>query len=129
MMNKLVSLAAGAALLALTGTAYAEQALPASAKKPLALSDQQMDRITAGTTAIANAGSLTFGEILSDTISQTSTNTVTVAGPSTTVVGSNGIQLLSGRIAVGQAFSQGLAAGGLLFQAAAASHADTAAIW
>lgn len=129
MMNKLFTLAASAALLALTGTAYAEQPLPASAKKPLALSDQQMDRVTAGTTAIANAGSLTFGEILSDTLSQTSTNTVTVAGPSTPVAGSNGVMLLSGRIAVGQAFSQGLAAGGLLFQAASVSHADTAAIW
>jgi hypothetical protein len=125
MMNKLVALAAGAALLALTGTAYAEQ----PGKKLLALSDQQMDKITAGTLAIANAGSLTFGEVLSDTISQTSTNTVTVAGPSVAVPGSNGVVVLSGRIALGGAFSQGLAAGGLLFQAASVSHADTAAVW
>jgi hypothetical protein len=124
MMNKVVALAAGAALLALTGTAYAEQ----PAKKPLALSDRQMDHVTAGSLALANAGSLTFGEVLSDTISQTATNTTKVVTTGTTVTG-NGIVTLSGAIVIGDAFSQGLAAGGLLFQAASVSHADTTAVW
>jgi len=128
MTNKLLSLAAGATLLALTGTAYAEQPMAASVKKPLALSDQQMDRVTAGTTGIANAAAAAFGEVLADTITQTSTNTVTV-GTTVGPVFGNGVQLLTGRIAIGQAYSQSLAAGGFFFQATGASHADTAAIW
>jgi hypothetical protein len=103
MTNKLFSLVAGAALLALAGTANAGQALQ--------LSDRQMDGVTAGGTAIADAASLTYGEVLSDTASQTSTNVSTV----------------SPKIAVAEAFSQGLAAGGFLFDAASISHADSAA--
>jgi len=125
MMNKFVALAAGAALLALTGTAYAEQ----PAKKPLALSDRQMDHVTAGSLALANAGSLTFGEVLSDTISQTATNTTKIVTNGAAVPASNGVINLTGAIVVGSAFSQGLAAGGLLFQAASVSHADTTAVW
>ena len=103
MISKLFSLAAGAALLALAGTAYAGQ--------PMALSDNQMDRVTAGATGIANAASVALGELFADTISQTSTNVSTVTP----------------RIAIGQAFSQALAGGGVLFQVQAISHADTAA--
>lgn len=123
MMNKLLSLAAAATFVALSGTAYAEPV-----KKPVALSDQQMDKITAGTTGIANAAAAAFGEVLADTVTQTSTNTVTVGTTIGPVFG-NGIQYLTGRIAVGQAYSQALAAGGFFFQAAGASHADSAAIW
>ncbi|HLG85836.1 MAG TPA: hypothetical protein VKZ79_01415 [Alphaproteobacteria bacterium] len=92
-------LAAGA-LFVLAGTANAAQTL----------SDGQMDGVTAGGTALANAVSITFGEVLSDTASQTSTNVDTVH-----------------LFAIGQSFSQGVAAGGFLFQAASASHADSAA--
>jgi len=103
MMHKFFSLVAGAALLALAGTAYAGQPVP--------LSDNQMDGVTAGGVGIANAAALALGEVLADTVTQTSTNVSTV----------------SPKIAIGQAFSQSLAAGGFLFQAAAISHADTAA--
>jgi len=101
MTNKFFSLVASAALLALAGTAYAEQ--------PMQLSDKQMDGVTAGANAMANAAALALGEVFADTITQTSTNTVTV----------------SPRIAVGQSFAQALAGGGFLFQAAAAVHADS----
>jgi|SwirhirootsSR3_FD_contig_121_333610_length_1367_multi_5_in_0_out_0_2 hypothetical protein len=121
MMNKLLSLAAGATLLALTGTAYAEQALPASAKKPLALSDRQMDVVTAGSVALGNATALALGEALADTVTQTSTNIAKVSPP--------GLPSPIGQIVIGQAYSSSLAAGGILFQALAASHADTAASW
>jgi hypothetical protein len=40
---------------------------------------------------------------------------------------STNVSTVTPRIAIGQAFSQALAAGGFLFQAAAISHADTAA--
>ncbi len=103
MMHKLLSLVAGAALFALAGTAHAGQPVP--------LSDNQMDGVTAGGVGIANAAALALGEVLADTATQTSTNVSTV----------------SPKIAIGQAFSQALAAGGFLFQAAAISHADTAA--
>jgi hypothetical protein len=110
MMTKLLSLAAGAALVALTGTAYAAQ--PAPAKHALQLSDNQMDVVTAGGVGIANGASLALGEVTAVTFTQTSTNVVTVN---------------PGKVAIGQAFSQALASGGFLFQAAAISHADTAA--
>ena len=103
MLNKL--LIAGAAVLALSGTAYAG---------PKQLADTQMDRVTAGATftTIANAAALALGEVTAVTITQTSTNIVNF-GP--------------GKIAVAQAASSALASGGFLFQAAAVSHADTAA--
>lgn len=128
MMNKLLSLAACATVVALTSAANAEQSVPASVKKPLSLSDRQMDGVTAGTTGIANAAAAAFGEVLADTATQTSTNTVTV-GTTVGPVTGNGVQLLTGRIAIGQAYSQSLAAGGFFFQATGASHADTAAVW
>jgi hypothetical protein len=109
MMHKLFSLVTGAALLALTGTAYAGQS--GNPGQPLQLSESQMDRVTAGGIALANAAGLALGEVSADTITQTSTNVVTVGN----------------RIAVGLAVSQSLAIGGFLFQAAAVAHADTAA--
>lgn len=101
MTNKFYSLVAGAALIALAGTAQAGQ--------PLQLSDHQMDKVTAGGVALANGAALALGEIATDTVTQTSTNVVTVGN----------------RIAVGLAFSQALAAGGILTQAAAVVHSDT----
>lgn len=120
MMNKLLSLAAGAALLALSGNAYAEQVSAkqthvkqaVGVKQAVALSDKQMDGVTAGGVGIANAASVAYGEVDAETFNQTSTNVVTVS---------------PGKIAIGQAFSQALASGGFLFQAAAISHADTSA--
>ena len=102
MTSKLLSLLAGGAMVALVGTAHAGQPL----------SNQQMDGVTAGGVAIGNAGSLALGEVDAVTFTQTSTNVVTVN---------------PGKIAVAQAFSQALATGGFLFQAAAISHVDTAA--
>lgn len=99
MTKKLFSLVTGAALLALASTAQAGQPVP--------LSDKQMDGVTAGATALADAAALALGEVTAITVTQTSTNTVTV-GP---------------RIAVGQSLATALAAGGFLFQAAAAVHA------
>lgn len=103
MTNKLLSLVAGAALLALAGTANAGQ--------PQQLSDNQMDGVTAGGVGIANAAALALGEVSAETITQTSTNVSTVTP----------------RIAIGQAYAQALAIGGFLFQAGAAVHADSAA--
>ena len=97
-------LAALMALSAMAGHASAAQSL----------SDEQMDGITAGSTALANGTALALGEITADTASQTSTN-IDKVGPTLS------------RIVVGQAFSQALAAGGFLFDAAAVSHAETAA--
>lgn len=102
MTNKLFSLVAGAALLALAGTAHAGQ--------PLQLSDNQMDGVTAGGAALADAAALALGEITADTATQTSTNVVTVN---------------PGRIAVGLSLAQAVAAGGILTQAAAVVHADS----
>ena len=103
MLNKL--LIAGAAVLALSGTAYAG---------PKQLADSQMDRVTAGANgvALANAAALALGEVTAVTFSQTSTNIVSF-GP--------------GKIFVAQAAASALASGGFLFQAAAVAHSDTAA--
>jgi len=70
-MNKMLSLIAGGTLLALASTAYAGQ--------PLQLSEKQMDRVTAGGVALANAAALALGDALADTATQTSTNVKTVS--------------------------------------------------
>lgn len=111
MMMKLLSAAAGAALLL---------ASAANAAQPAQLSDMQMDGVTAGLTlpggvALGNAAALAIGEVTADTQTQTSTNVSTA-----------GINPLAW-IAIGQAASTSVAAGGFLFNAAAASHSDTAA--
>ena len=83
MTNKLFSsLVAGAALLALAGTANAGQPL----------SNAQMDGVTAGGIGAANAASLTFGEVLSDTVSQTSTNVSTAGSPPHPCCDRSGVQ-------------------------------------
>jgi hypothetical protein len=117
MMNKLVTLAAGAAVLALSGTAYAKD--PGTHKQPVALSDKQMDGVTAGGTALANAAGIALGEVLADNITQT--NTEVVQG----VSGSSN----PSRIVIAQAYNLAVAAGGFLFNAAAFSHSDTYAAW
>lgn len=119
MMNKLISLAAGAAVAALTGTAYAKEPLPLNNKQPVALSDHQMDRVTAGGTALANAAGVAFGEVTAVTLSQTSTDVVqNVSG-----------SLNPSRVVLAQAWNLSVAAGGFLFNTQAISHSDTYAAW
>jgi len=64
MKTKLCSLLAGVSLLALASAANAGQ--------PLALSDNQMDGVTAGAAATANAAALALGDFLTFTTTQTS---------------------------------------------------------
>jgi hypothetical protein len=111
MMNKLLSLAAGASVLMLAGAAYA--------KEPVALSDKQMDKVTAGGTALANAAGLALGELASDTITQVSTEVVQGVSGSTN----------PSRVVLAQAYNLSFAAGGFLFNVAATSHSDTYASW
>jgi hypothetical protein len=102
MTRTVFSLLAGAALLALAGSAHAAQ--------PMLLSNGQMDNVTAGGIGIANAAALALGAVDAVTVTQTSTNVSTVT-PS---------------IAIGQSFAQALAAS-TLSQAAAIAHSDSAA--
>lgn len=122
MNNNILALTAAAALMALTSAAYAGQPTTAQppAKKVVALSDKQLDGVNAGGVGIANAGSVAIGEVDAVTYTQTSTNVVTSL-PALATTSS------FGRVAIGQAFSQALAAGGFLYNAAAISHADTQA--
>jgi hypothetical protein len=115
MTNKLLSLTAGAALLALSNTAYAQQPVAAPAKHPVALSDQQMDKVSAGSVAIGQAAAVALGELFSDTFTQTSTN-ANKTGPALT------------QIVIGQSQSWAISAG-VLYQAFAVSHADSSAVW
>src|SRR5204863_1901575 len=69
MNTKLASLLAGVSLLALAGAAHAGQ--------PLALSDHQMDGVTAGAAATADAAALALGDFLTFTTTQTATDAVT----------------------------------------------------
>jgi len=103
-MMKFCSLLVGASLLALAGTAQAGQPL----------SDNQMDGVTAGAAATANAAALALGDFLTFTATQTATNAVTSL---------DGIQV---GIAFGGSLSEA-AASSALFQAAVATHADSAA--
>lgn len=119
MLNKLLALAAGASVLALTGAAYAKDPLPLNQKQAVALSDSQMDRVTAGGTALANAAGIAFGELTAVTLSQVSTEVVqNVTGTSNPA-----------RVVLAQAWNLSSAAGGFLFNAQAQSHSDTFAAW
>ena len=104
MKTKFCSLLVGASLLALAGTAQAGQPL----------TDNQMDGVTAGAASTANAAALALGDFLTFIATQTATNAVTSIG---------GIQV---GIAFGGALSEA-AATSALFQAAVATHADSAA--
>ena len=104
MKMKFYSLLVGASLLALAGTAQAGQPL----------SDNQMDGVTAGAAATANAAALALGDFLTFTATQTATNAVTSL---------DGLQV---GIAFGGSLSEA-AASSALFQAAVATHADSAA--
>ena len=103
-MMKFYSLLVGASLLALAGAAHAGQPL----------TDNQMDGVTAGAAATANAAALALGDFLTFTATQTATNAVTSL---------DGIQV---GIAFGGSLSEA-AASSALFQAAVATHADSAA--
>src|SRR5262245_709059 len=106
MKMKFCSLLAGASLLALASTAQAAG--------PTALTDDDMDRVTAGAAATANAAALALGDFLTFTTTQTSTDAVTSI---------RGLQVGS---AFGGSFSAAAAASAL-FQAAVATHADSSA--
>jgi len=101
MIKTFCSLLAGGVLLLANGAFAAER-----------LTEAQMDRVTAGAVALANGGGLALGEVDAVTFSRSATDIQTAAFP---------------RYAIGLNFSQALAAGGFLFQAAAAAHSDTAA--
>jgi len=117
MMNKLLTLTASALVLA-TGAAYAKEPLKTQ-QHLAALSDKQMDGVTAGGTALANAAGIAFGEVTADTISQTSTDVVQgVSGTSN-----------PSRVVLAQAWNLSVAAGGFLFNTQAVSHSDTFAAW
>jgi hypothetical protein len=106
MKMKFCSLLMGASILALIGTAHAKQ--------PVALSDIQMDGVTAGAAATADAAGMALGDLLTMTLTQVATNAVTTNSEGQAV------------IAFGGALSQ-TAAVSALFQAAATSHADSSA--
>jgi hypothetical protein len=95
------SLFAGALLLALSGTGHAGQ--------PLALSDNQMDAISAGATATAEASAMAIGDFTTVTI----TTSASTAMPNT--------------IAFGGAFSQVMATSAMS-QASGTVHTDTSAM-
>jgi hypothetical protein len=109
MKMKLCSLVAGASLLAIS--------VAANAGQPLALSDRQMDGVTAGAAATANAAALALGDFLTFTATQTATDAVTsLAGVTPPQIGSS----FGGALSVAAAASA-------LFQAAVATHADSSA--
>lgn len=107
MKLNLTSLLAGVSLIALAGAANAAQ--------PVVLSDTQMDVVTAGAAATANAAGLSIGDFDATSLSQTATNAVTTI-----------LSIKQFGISVGQALQVNTAASAL-FQAAVASHADSAA--
>jgi len=108
MTRKLSSLLAGVAVLALAGAAHAGE--------PLKLTNGQMDRVSAGSTAVANAAAGALGELLADTLTQTST-AIDRASPT-------GHQFVA---SVAQA--QALGAGGVVFGVAASVQTQAIATW
>ena len=119
MKTKFCSLLAGASLLALASAANAAQ--------PLALSDTQMDGVTAGAAAIATGQALALGDFLTFTQTVTATDAVTSLKVQTGVdtAGNPVFEQINGS-ALGQSLSQAAAASAL-FQAAAATSSQSAA--
>jgi hypothetical protein len=72
MKLNLTSLLAGVSLIALAGAANAAQ--------PVVLSDTQMDVVTAGAAATANAAGLSIGDFDATSLSQTATNAAPTRG-------------------------------------------------
>jgi len=107
MRTKFCTLLASAALLALAGAA--------NAAEPRVLTDNQMDSVTAGAAATANAAALALGDFLTFTTTQTSTDAVTTIG-----------SIHQFGAPFGGSFSAAAAASAL-FQAAVATHADSSA--
>jgi hypothetical protein len=81
MKNRLFPLLAGAAILALAGTASAEDR---NHPAPVRLSDAQMDGVTAGATAIGIGAGAAVGTLFSGTAILVNT---AVAGPNAAAVG------------------------------------------
>lgn len=108
MTRKLSSLLAGVAVLALAGAAHAGE--------PLKLTNGQMDKVSAGSTAVGNAQAGALGELLADTLTYTST-AIDRSAPT-------GHQFVA---ALGQA--QALGAGGVVFGVAASVTSQAIATW
>lgn len=119
MNMKFCSLLACASLIAL--------ATAANAAQPLALSDAQMDGVTAGAAATATGQALALGDFLTFTQTVTATDAVTtIKGPM--VMGPTGpvqtyLQIGS---ALGESFTQAAAASAL-FQASVATSSQSSA--
>jgi hypothetical protein len=118
MNTKFCSLLAGASLIALAGAANAREAV--------ALSDGQLDGVTAGAAATAAGQALALGDFLTLTQTVTATDavstlTVTNPGPNNTTV----TTYIPG-VALGQSFTLAAAASAL-FQAAVATSSQSAA--
>ncbi|HUK07920.1 MAG TPA: hypothetical protein VLX09_08645 [Stellaceae bacterium] len=111
-MTKFYSLLVGASLLALASTAQAGQPL----------TDNQMDGVTAGAAATANAAALALGDFLTFTATQTATNAVSTL----TVTNADGSKTTIPGIAFAAAYSEAAAAS-VLFEAAVSAHSDSAA--
>ena len=114
MKTKLCSLLAGASLIALAGVAQAAQ--------PLALSNAQMDRVTAGAAAAATGQALALGDFLTFTQTVTASDAVT----SLTITNSDGTTTHIPGSALGESLSTAAGASAL-FQAAAATSSQSAA--
>lgn len=114
MKIKFCALLAGASMIALASAANAAQ--------PLALSDTQMDRVTAGAAAAATGQALAIGDFLTFTQTVTASDAVT----SLTITNSDGTLTRINGSALGQATSLAAAASAL-FQAAAATSSQSAA--
>ena len=109
MTRKLCSMLAGASLLAFAGGAHAAS--------PTVLSNSQMDGVTAGASAVANAGALALGDFDAFTQTITATNAVASNRVGTTFIPG---------VAIGQSFSAAAAASAL-FQAAVAVTSSSSA--
>lgn len=112
MKTQFFSLLAGASLIALAGAASAAQPL----------SDNQMDRVTAGAAAAATGQALALGDFLTFTQTVTASDAVT----SLTITGANGATTHVNGSALGESLSQAAAASAL-FQAAASTTSSSAA--
>jgi hypothetical protein len=112
---KKFTMLASASLLAISGSAFAEQAL----------TDAQMDGVSAGAVVLLQGAALggAFGTVISNTLGITETNTAAIADPTGALTGTPSSWSYADSTSVGLSVTDGATIGGALAVSESAAEA------
>jgi len=116
---KKFTMLAGASLLVIAGSAFAEQSL----------TDAQMDGVSAGAVVLLQGagGGLAYGNVVSNLLGTTSSNTAALADPTGTISGTPGFGVAIGyadNTSIGTSVTDGATIGGVIAQSQSAAAAS-----